>query len=377
MRHIEDLAFGTNEELLSLAHILKAFCTYEAEVTEKIDGAPSFIFGAGRKGSPFIAYKSGLEFPFWSKEEILASDVACKEKLAAVWIYVEAIVKLNKMRGEAWQCDMMSVPYIVPQFDKDGWFVFKPNLIEYKFTTAHAFMFAPHTRYRLCPKSWKCEGSVAFNLKMPHGAKAIQNVVSPDKLKLHAPIAYEAAQKAREKLFQITHDKFEAVISKYKLWDDVEYALNKFGKEAAGEMAAALAFEMFFSFLNQRIDDRFGREIVKLKTEKGKQNKRTALDQAKEELRWARSSMFLRFDAYRYLFAMKSRILEQATALSTVPTVEQSYEGFVIKVGNDFTKLVDRPRFSRLNSDISTKKGWHATDEADIQNTTPAESDDQ
>jgi hypothetical protein len=379
MRHLEDLALGTPEETRVLSRILSAVEQNSIEISEKIDGAPSFVFGIDGESRPFMCYKSHINKPFYSKEEIEQSTLPCKHKLSAVWNDLITIAMDAEIVGQAWQCDLIA--HDASCFTKEGdFYVATPNLIGYRFVNPSRTTIAPHTRYDWDhhSSSWFTNFDNRFVFSTWAACtRVVQNIIPLDHVYASCPLWKLKANNAIDRFYSMpVEDEFSKVVSKYNLQDDVEFSLNRLGQRE--DLHADRILHQFLELLIERISDRTMKESGRLKKESSRQAKLAlgmeivyAIERTEFMMAVSR-----RLDLYLILFYLKSQLLQNRRLLSTVPTVQDG-EGFVLRIGNAAAKVVDRPHFSRLNSDTSTKKGWQSNDEADIQNTTPTESDDQ
>lgn len=392
LEHIEDEILNSGKDgvraiynfLISLRNMLSGTHTSKAIVTTKWDGAPAVAVGEDPEtGQFFVAYKSMKKLNF-TPQDVKANF----DNDALVTIYTNLLNNLKHLniKGVVLQGDVLwSDPkqLSVQTIDNQSYVTFKPNTITY----------AVPRDSDLAKQMLRSKVGIVFHTSFPlKGAKNVDDLSANfgadiSTFKTHPNVFVTSGEfsdvSAQTTFTKADTDRINTILSeilkayrqidtKYltalaqnnKLKTDIKIFINQ--KVRSGEFidGTKQTQDKLIEFLRNR----YGEEVAKLKSEKGRAKKQLAMDQILEDLQGNAINLRNIFKIMSLVNNAKVHIirkLEQVKSLTdTFVKTDTGFqvtkpEGFVAIDNNDKTKavkLVDRLEFSRNNFNIA--KNW-------------------
>ena len=388
MTHIEDKVLyggvkGTREAILALRSLRDALGgEHDGNVSVKWDGAPAIFAGIDPRDGRFFVAKKGIfnKSPkvYKSDDDIDADtsgDLNTKFKLALQYLpllgikgviqgdflYSSADVKTEKIKGKS---------YVT----------FHPNTIVYavpagtpmaKEIKASKIGIVWHTRYT---------GNSFENMKASYGVdvsklKKTKNVWSQDAM-LRDMTKFTMTKSDTEevngylstagKIFnQIAGSTLRELETNQKFAATIETYNNTFVR--SGTVVGDTAKHV--NGLVRYITSKYNKEIDKLKTQKGKDRKKSALEKELEFFSSEnRASLKKIFDLQKVIILAKLKLINILNKLNSAKTFLKTKRGYKVtgqegyvaidKLGGDAVKIVDRMEFSFANFSPTILKGW-------------------
>ena len=388
MTHIEDKVLyggvkGTREAILALRSLRDALGgEHDGNVSVKWDGAPAIFAGIDPRDGRFFVAKKGIfnKSPkvYKSDDDIDADtsgDLNKKFKLALQhlpllgikgviqgdFLYSSADVKTEKIKGKS---------YVT----------FHPNTIVYavpagtpmaKEIKASKIGIVWHTRYT---------GNSFENMKASYGVdvsklKKTKNVWSQDAM-LRDMTKFTMTKSDTEevngylstagKIFnQIAGSTLRELETNQKFAATIETYNNTFVR--SGTVVGDTAKHV--NGLVRYITSKYNKEIDKLKTQKGKDRKKSALEKELEFFSSEnRASLKKIFDLQKVIILAKLKLINILNKLNSAKTFLKTKRGYKVtgqegyvaidKLGGDAVKIVDRMEFSFANFSPTILKGW-------------------
>ena len=388
MTHIEDKVLyggvnGTREAILALRSLRDTLGgEHDGNVSVKWDGAPAIFAGIDPRDGRFFVAKKGIfnKSPkvYKSDDDIDADtsgDLNTKFKLALQYLpllgikgviqgdflYSSADVKTQKIKGKS---------YVT----------FHPNTIVYAIPagTPMAKEIKPskigivwHTRYT---------GNSFENMKASYDVnvsklKKTKNVWSQDAM-LRDMTQYTMKKSDTEevngylstagKIFnQIAGSTLRELEANQKFAGTIETYNNTFVR--SGSVVSDTSKHV--DGLVRYITSKYNKEIRKLKTQKGKDRKKSALE---KELEFFspdnKASLKKIFDLQKVIVLAKLKLINILNKLNSAKTFLKTKKGYKVtgqegyvaidKLGGDAVKIVDRMEFSFANFSPTILKGW-------------------
>ncbi len=388
MTHIEDKVIyggvkGTRQAILALRELrdmLKG--EHDGSVSVKWDGAPAIFAGIDPRDGNFFVAKKGIfnKNPkvYKSNADVDADtsgDLATKLKLALQ--YLPALGIKGVIQG-----DFLFGPGDVKakKIKGESYVTFHPNTIVYalpaKSDGAKAVKSAKigivwHTTYK---------GNSFESMRASYGV---------DVSKLKSTRAVWSQDAMLRDLTNITMSKKETEIVNEYL-SQAGFIFNKIAgstlRQLESNQELARLVEQFnntyvrqgqvigdtnrhVSALIRWIKDRYGKEIAKRKTDKGKAAQQQKLDTILSffsEIN--RTSLKYMFDLQKVIVLAKLKLINSLNKLGNVSTFVKTRKGYKVtgaegyvaidKIGGDAVKIVDRMEFSYNNFSPDILKGW-------------------
>ena len=388
MTHIEDKVIyggvkGTRQAILALRELrdmLKG--EHDGSVSVKWDGAPAIFAGIDPRDGNFFVAKKGIfnKNPkvYKSNADVDADtsgDLATKLKLALQ--YLPALGIKGVIQG-----DFLFGPGDVKakKIKGESYVTFHPNTIVYalpaKSDGAKAVKSAKigivwHTTYK---------GNSFESMRASYGV---------DVSKLKSTRAVWSQDAMLRDLTNITMSKKETEIVNEYL-SQAGFIFNKIAgstlRQLESNQELARLVEQFnntyvrqgqvigdtnrhVSALIRWIKDRYGKEIAKRKTDKGKAAQQQKLDTILSffsEIN--RTSLKYMFDLQKVIVLAKLKLINSLNKLGNVSTFVKTRKGYKVtgaegyvaidKLGGDAVKIVDRMEFSYNNFSPDILKGW-------------------
>ena len=388
MTHIEDKVLyggvnGTREAILALRSLRDTLGgEHDGNVSVKWDGAPAIFAGIDPRDGRFFVAKKGIfnKSPkvYKSDDDIDADtsgDLNKKFKLALQhlpllgikgviqgdFLYSSADVKTEKIKGKS---------YVT----------FHPNTIVYavpagtpmaKEIKASKIGIVWHTRYT---------GNSFENMKASYGVnvsklKKTKNVWSQDAM-LRDMTKFTMTKSDTEevngylstagKIFnQIAGSTLRELETNQKFAATIETYNNTFVR--SGTVVGDTAKHV--NGLVRYITSKYNKEIDKLKTQKGKDRKKSALEKELEFFSSEnRASLKKIFDLQKVIILAKLKLINILNKLNSAKTFLKTKRGYKVtgqegyvaidKLGGDAVKIVDRMEFSFANFSPTILKGW-------------------
>ena len=388
MTHIEDKVLyggvnGTREAILALRSLRDTLGgEHDGNVSVKWDGAPAIFAGIDPRDGRFFVAKKGIfnKSPkvYKSDDDIDADtsgDLNTKFKLALQhlpllgikgviqgdFLYSSADVKTEKIKGKS---------YVT----------FHPNTIVYavpagtpmaKEIKASKIGIVWHTRYT---------GNSFENMKASYGVdvsklKKTKNVWSQDAM-LRDMTKFTMTKSDTEevngylstagKIFnQIAGSTLRELETNQKFAATIETYNNTFVR--SGTVVGDTAKHV--NGLVRYITSKYNKEIDKLKTQKGKDRKKSALEKELEFFSSEnRASLKKIFDLQKVIILAKLKLINILNKLNSAKTFLKTKSGYKVtgqegyvaidKLGGDAVKIVDRMEFSFANFSPTILKGW-------------------
>lgn len=405
LSHIEDLAIekGKNgfqefaDHIDAVTKKIKGFETNQ-EMNAKIDGSPMILFGEDPrpqfKKAFFVSLKSGLSQTnpkiMHTDEEIdqmYGGEASLKEKLKSLLKNLQPIYQGPKI----YQGDVLfSVPSDKKniKIGEENFIAFKPNVIVYAVPVdANSDLSNRISKASvgiIVHESFKGKSeSNGVSISLQSTGRNVQDLIERSKRsnvfvegsnystvkadisdqqlkKIHSDTA-----KAKLMISEIT-DEFDKVYVSSSLMSLLKIFLNKqvdiapagiFGAASRGE---EFLYEDFIKKFREFISDRYYRELELKKTPRGKAIVENRLKEILNFLETHKESLTSLLMATYYMTAAKYHLLRSLAAMeskvgrtfmqnpdgSFVPTKD---EGFVLFMGTNHVKLVDRLEFTKIN----------------------------
>ena len=388
MTHIDDKVLyggvkGTREAILALRSLRDALGgEHDGNVSVKWDGAPAIFAGIDPRDGRFFVAKKGIfnKSPkiYKSDDDIDADtsgDLNKKFKLALQhlpllgikgviqgdFLYSSADVKTEKIKGKS---------YVT----------FHPNTIVYavpagtpmaKEIKASKIGIVWHTRYT---------GNSFENMKASYGVdvsklKKTKNVWSQDAMlrdmtkftmtKSDTEEVNEYLSTAGKIFNQIAGSTLRELETNQKFAATIETYNNTFVR--SGTVVGDTAKHV--NGLVRYITSKYNKEIDKLKTQKGKDRKKSALEKELEFFSSEnRASLKKIFDLQKVIILAKLKLINILNKLNSAKTFLKTKRGYKVtgqegyvaidKLGGDAVKIVDRMEFSFANFSPTILKGW-------------------
>ena len=388
MTHIEDKVLyggvkGTREAILALRSLRDALGgEHDGNVSVKWDGAPAIFAGIDPRDGRFFVAKKGIfnKSPkiYKSDDDIDADtsgDLNKKFKLALQhlpllgikgviqgdFLYSSADVKTEKIKGKS---------YVT----------FHPNTIVYavpagtpmaKEIKASKIGIVWHTRYT---------GNSFENMKASYDVDVsklnkTKNVWSQDAMlrdmtkftmtKSDTEEVNEYLSTAGKIFNQIAGSTLRELETNQKFAATIETYNNTFVR--SGTVVGDTAKHV--NGLVRYITSKYNKEIDKLKTQKGKDRKKSALEKELEFFSSEnRASLKKIFDLQKVIILAKLKLINILNKLNSAKTFLKTKRGYKVtgqegyvaidKLGGDAVKIVDRMEFSFANFSPTILKGW-------------------
>ena len=388
MTHIEDKVLygggkGTREAILALRSLRDALGgEHDGNVSVKWDGAPAIFAGIDPRDGRFFVAKKGIfnKSPkiYKSDDDIDADtsgDLNTKFKLALQYLpllgikgviqgdflYSSADVKTEKIKGKS---------YVT----------FHPNTIVYavpagtpmaKEIKASKIGIVWHTRYT---------GNSFENMKASYDVDVsklnkTKNVWSQDAMlrdmtkftmtKSDTEEVNEYLSTAGKIFNQIAGSTLRELETNQKFAATIETYNNTFVR--SGTVVGDTAKHV--NGLVRYITSKYNKEIDKLKTQKGKDRKKSALEKELEFFSSEnRASLKKIFDLQKVIILAKLKLINILNKLNSAKTFLKTKRGYKVtgqegyvaidKLGGDAVKIVDRMEFSFANFSPTILKGW-------------------
>ena len=388
MTHIEDRVIyggvnGTRQAIMALRELrdmLKG--EHSGTVSVKWDGAPAIFAGIDPSDGKFFVAKKGIfnKNPkvYKSNSDVEADtsgDLADKLKLALKYLpdlgitgvvqgdflYGPGDLKTEKIKGES---------YVT----------FHPNTIVYaipansdaaRSVKASKIGIVWHTTYK---------GNTFETMRASYGVdvskfKKSKNVWSQDAMLRDLTNATMSKKDSDEvtkllseagKIFnQISGSTLRELENRPELTQMIETFNNKYVRRGEVVTDTRKHTDMLIRWIRLK----FGKEIAKRKTEKGKSAQRdklnALLDFFSEE---NKASLIKVFDLQKVIVLAKLKLINTLNKLSNISTFVKTSNGFKVtgaegyvaidKLGGDAVKIVDRMEFSYNNFSKDILKGW-------------------
>ena len=388
MTHIEDKVLyggvnGTREAILALRSLRDTLGgEHDGNVSVKWDGAPAIFAGTDPRDGRFFVAKKGIfnKSPkvYKSDDDIDADtsgDLNTKFKLALQYLpllgikgviqgdflYSSADVKTQKIKGKS---------YVT----------FHPNTIVYavpagtpmaKEIKASKIGIVWHTRYT---------GNSFENMKASYDVDVsklnkTKNVWSQDAMlrdmtkftmtKSDTEEVNEYLSTAGKIFNQIAGSTLRELEANQKFAATIETYNNTFVR--SGTVVGDTAKHV--NGLVRYITSKYNKEIDKLKTQKGKDRKKSALEKELEFFSSEnRASLKKIFDLQKVIILAKLKLINILNKLNSAKTFLKTKRGYKVtgqegyvaidKLGGDAVKIVDRMEFSFANFSPTILKGW-------------------
>lgn len=395
MTHLENLVIyggvsGTRQAIFALRgmrDMLKGTAKKSYNTTIKIDGSPAVFAGWHPETNRFFVAKKGLfnknpQF-FHTEAEIdaeITGDLAVKMKAALVNLRNGSIPK-----GEIWQGDIMYTSDSLGKDTIDGetYVTFHPNTIVYavpikselgKKILKSNIGIAFHTRYTGNDlASLQAHFGISDKLikKAEHSglwcmSTNVDNLSGTVTLTKDEMKVVDAGISKAGKIFSsIAGSTIRAVESNPKLAQTIEQYDNKFIRDGVKAVKPAKFVDGLIKF----IEDKYTKEIDKLKTEKGKSRKRAAME---EFLSFFsddnKKNLIKMIELMQQIATVKLIIINKLSKLNSMSTFLKTKDGYKVTgqegfvaidtLSGDGVKLVDRLGFSYANFSPEIIKGW-------------------
>ena len=374
MEHFEDLMFnkgheGIKEMLQILERIKKSFFEgcgkgEELKYSEKIDGAPSIVFGLDPLDNKFFvstksfftqarkAPKSHAEIDslFGDKPDLAHTLKVAFDELKAIGV------------DGVYQGDMLFTKKMLERVKVGGrdYITFQPNTVVYavpaemKGFSTYNMGFAIHTHYKQVGGSFRAEI-----------LKSVPNIRKTNTLYLVSPVIDIQKPDTCDPNYKAFMDAHKQILASVKFIKAAD--INKIAKSSLAPMLKSFAVTAYTrgggvltkSAFKTFVEGKEQKEIDKLKSEAGKEKRRQKAQATLEEIDGMKS-----IDAVLGLYAVVQpvkrivlKVLERYKGLTTFQRGEDgglspfSSEGFVVidPKNDNFYKIVDRSGFSAIN----------------------------
>jgi hypothetical protein len=390
MTHIEDLVLdggvsGARQAIValqSLRDMLSGHASSEAKVglTVKWDGAPAVFAGIDPTDGEFFVAKKGIfnKNPKVYKshkdiEEDTSRDLQKKLKLAF------DNLKLLGIKGVV-QGDIMFTREDLKSETIEGedYITFHPNTIVYAVPKSEATELLKaeigvvfHTTYS--GKSFEeMRASYGVNIetfkktpKVWAVSAGVSDVSGRANLTAQETKLVTKALSTAGKLFQsLGAGVFKLISSDQELNTIINTYNNTYIRRAERMGDGRRHVDGLIKF----IDDKYQKEIDKLKTDKSKSAKLAKKDSIVKELKSYKSDLAKVFEIQKQLVVAKEIIINKLNQINTTKTFVKTTNGFKVtgaegfvaidRIGGGAVKLVDRLEFSTNNFNPNIIKGW-------------------
>jgi hypothetical protein len=390
MTHIEDLVLdggvsGARQAIValqSLRDMLSGHASSEAKVglTVKWDGAPAVFAGIDPTDGEFFVAKKGIfnKNPKVYKshkdiEEDTSGDLQKKLKLAF------DNLKLLGIKGVV-QGDIMFTREDLKSETIEGedYITFHPNTIVYAVPKLEATELLKaeigvvfHTTYS--GKSFEeMRASYGVNIetfkktpKVWAVSAGVSDVSGRANLTAQETKLVTKALSTAGKLFQsLGAGVFKLISSDQELNTIINTYNNTYIRRAERMGDGRRHVDGLIKF----IDDKYQKEIDKLKTDKSKSAKLAKKDSIVKELKSYKSDLAKVFEIQKQLVVAKEIIINKLNQINTTKTFVKTTNGFKVtgaegfvaidRIGGGAVKLVDRLEFSTNNFNPNIIKGW-------------------
>jgi len=390
MTHIEDLVLdggvsGARQAIValqSLRDMLSGHASSEAKVglTVKWDGAPAVFAGIDPTDGEFFVAKKGIfnKNPKVYKshkdiEEDTSGDLQKKLKLAF------DNLKLLGIKGVV-QGDIMFTREDLKSETIEGedYITFHPNTIVYAVPKSEATELLKaeigvvfHTTYS--GKSFEeMRASYGVNIetfkktpKVWAVSAGVSDVSGRANLTAQETKLVTKALSTAGKLFQsLGAGVFKLISSDQELNTIINTYNNTYIRRAERMGDGRRHVDGLIKF----IDDKYQKEIDKLKTDKSKSAKLAKKDSIVKELKSYKSDLAKVFEIQKQLVVAKEIIINKLNQINTTKTFVKTTNGFKVtgaegfvaidRIGGGAVKLVDRLEFSTNNFNPNIIKGW-------------------
>jgi hypothetical protein len=390
MTHIEDLVLdggvsGARQAIValqSLRDMLSGHASSEAKVglTVKWDGAPAVFAGIDPTDGEFFVAKKGIfnKNPKVYKshkdiEEDTSGDLQKKLKLAF------DNLKLLGIKGVV-QGDIMFTREDLKSETIEGedYITFHPNTIVYAVPKSEATELLKaeigvvfHTTYS--GKSFEeMRASYGVNIetfkktpKVWAVSAGVSDVSGRANLTAQETKLVTKALSTAGKLFQsLGAGVFKLISSDQELNTIINTYNNTYIRRAERMGDGRRHVDGLIKF----IDDKYQKEIDKLKTDKSKSAKLAKKDSIVKELKSYKADLAKVFEIQKQLVVAKEIIINKLNQINTTKTFVKTTNGFKVtgaegfvaidRIGGGAVKLVDRLEFSTNNFNPNIIKGW-------------------
>ena len=388
MTHIEDRVIyggvnGTRQAIMALRELrdmLKG--EHDGSVSVKWDGAPAIFAGIDPSDGNFFVAKKGI-FNKNPKVYKSASDVDADTsgdlatKLKAALKYLPELGIKGVIQG-----DFLYGPgdLKTEKIKGESYITFHPNTIVYAVPVDSGS--ASDIRKSKIGIVWHTSysGSTFESMKASYGVdvskfKKSKDVWSQDAMLRDLTKATMSKKDSDEvtkllseagKIFnQISGSTLRELENKPELTQMIETFNNKYVRKGEVVTDTRKHTDMLIRWIRLK----FGKEIAKRKTEKGKSAQRdklnALLDFFSEE---NKASLIKVFDLQKVIVLAKLKLINTLNKLSNISTFVKTSNGFKVtgaegyvaidKLGGDAVKIVDRMEFSYNNFSKDILKGW-------------------
>ena len=392
MTHIEDKVIyggvkGTRQAILALRELRDMLRgEHKGSVSVKWDGAPAIFAGTDPSDGKFFVAKKGI-FNKNPKVYKTPADVDADtsgdlaEKLKLALKYLPSLGIKGIIQG-----DFLYGPGDVKRKKINGedYLTFHPNTIVYavpanspaaKAVRAAKIGIVWHTTYKSSDPS---KGFASYRADYGVNVRALKqnkNVWSQDAMLRDLTKVTMTKKETEEvnayltqagKLFnEISGSTLRQLEQHEELPRLIEQFNNKYVRK--GQVIGDSRGHV--SKLTRWIRLRFGKEIAKRKSERGKASQRQKLDKILEFFDDKnKASLIKMFDLQKVIVLAKLRLINTLNKLSTVDTFVKTRNGYKVtgeegyvaidKIGGDAVKIVDRMEFSYNNFSPDILKGW-------------------
>jgi len=392
LQHIEELMFlggvdGTRQAinfLRDLRDMLKGNATSAVDITVKWDGAPAIFAGVDPADGKFFVAKKGVfnKNPVMYKTTAdinreLSGELAKKFKVA-----LAEFSKLGIKSG-VYQGDLMFTKgdVKIETFDGQKYYTFQPNTIVYAVpvSTPLGRKIAKakigvvwHTTYT---------GQKIETMKASFGKDIANKFRAPASIWMddatYRDVSGKALFSASEsekfdkllnnagKLFRsVDGEAFRAITSDEELRQKVMTFINTYIRGGSNFPKSNTMAKELVLYLN----DWFGKEIEKKKSDAGKEKWKEKRDTLTNKIALNKPQLIAMFDLMKTLIDAKGMVINQFNKTQEIDTLLRTSKGFSVtrqegfvaidKLKGGAVKLVDRLEFSRANFSPEIIKGW-------------------
>jgi len=386
MTHIEDKVIyggvnGTRQAIFALRSLRDMLAgKHKGKVSVKWDGAPAIFCGTDPSDGKFFVAKKGI---FNKNPKVYKSDADIDadtsgdlaEKLKAALKHLPALGIKGVIQG-----DFLFGPGDLTKKKIDGqdYVVFHPNTIVYAVPTDQASDILKasigivwHTTYK---------GDSFESMKADYGVnvKALKrsaNVWSQDAMLTDLSKATMSQRDTDEvnKLLTQAGKLFNKIsgttLRQLESHDELPRLIEIFNNQLVRNQSVIKDSRKHVDQLIKFIEDRYAKEIDKLKTEKGKSGKRDKRDKVLEFFSADNKvSLVNMFELQKTIVLAKIKLINKLNELKSIDTFVKTSKGYKVTgeegyvaidtLGGDAVKLVDRMEFSYNNFSPDILKGW-------------------
>jgi len=413
LSHLEDLAIeegkiGFRNFLVHVDEIKKKLQGFETnqDINAKIDGSPMILFGMDprpqHQNQFFVSTKSGLN-PNNPKiahntEEIQQFYGQVPELAKKMLILLKTLQAAYDNSGKIYQGDVLYAgadDKKTVKIGEEDFIAFKPNVIVYAVPVDNESILSTRVRNTdvgvIVHESFKgisinedkairlesLGRNIATLLQSSAGSNAFIQSSNYGKIHIDIPDKYfsditQLVNVSTDKIQKIS-DKFDAAYLTSPLLDYLKIFLNKqvdlgergfFGRISAGE---EIAYDKFITEFKEFLTHRFRSEKEKKKTEKGRASTEERLQQLLMFIDTNQENFINLLTATAYMVKIKYILLNIFSTLDSkvgrtfIQQPDGSYvktkdEGYVLFVGTNHVKIVDRLDFTKINREYGGKK---------------------